>query len=131
LFPFGAEIAVICVLKGIMMLKISVLDLPAKRTLVLSGTLIAPWAAELSSTWKWARVCADDQQMVVDLKGITTISREGENVLLELMEDGAKFVSDGVQTKYILRQLAHRRKKQTGLQPSTLKPGNEACRGQK
>jgi hypothetical protein len=93
------------------MLKISVLDSPTKRTLVLAGTLIEPWVAELSTTWNWAKVCPADHLLVVDLKDVTRISQEGENALLDLMKDGARFFSDGVQTKHILRQLTRRCRK--------------------
>jgi hypothetical protein len=100
------------VLKGeSAMLKISILDSPTQRTLVLAGTLIEPWVAELNTTWNWARVCPADQHLVVDLKDVTRISQEGENALLDLMNDGARFFSDGVQTKHILRQLTRRCKK--------------------
>ena len=44
------------------------------------------------------------------MKNLTMIGQEGETVLLELMNDGAKFRSDGVFTKHILRQLARRRR---------------------
>jgi hypothetical protein len=48
--------------------------------------------------------------LVVDVKHLTAISPEGENLVLELMNDGVKFRSDGVFTKHILKQLARRRR---------------------
>jgi hypothetical protein len=44
----------------------------------------------------------------MEVKQLTTISQEGENLLLELMSDGVKFRSYGVFTKHILKQLARR-----------------------
>ena len=93
------------------MLKISILDSPSQRTLVLAGTLVEPWVAELSNTWNWAKECPAGQQLIIDLKDVTRISHEGECALLEVMKDGAKFFSDGVLTNHLVRQLTHQCKK--------------------
>ena len=90
------------------MLKISVIDGPRQRRLILEGKLIAPWTAELKTAWDRARADLDGRDFVVDVKQLTAISQEGENALLELMNDGVKFRSYGVFTKHILRQLARR-----------------------
>jgi hypothetical protein len=90
------------------MLKISVIDGRRQCRLILEGKLIAPWAAELKTACDRARADLDGRNLVVDLKHLTAISPEGENLLLELMNDGVKFRSDGVFTKHILRQLARR-----------------------
>ena len=37
------------------MLKISILDTPRHRRLVIEGKLIGPWAAELGSVWREAK----------------------------------------------------------------------------
>ena len=42
----------------------------------------------------------------MDVKNLTNISQEGENVLLVLMNEGAKFRCRGVSAKQILRHLA-------------------------
>jgi hypothetical protein len=44
---------------------------------------------------------------VIDLKNLTAISREGENVLLELMNEKVKFRC-GMFTKHVLIQLTRR-----------------------
>jgi hypothetical protein len=92
------------------MLKISVIDGRRQRRLVLEGKLIAPWAAELKTACDRARADLDGRNLVVDVKHLTAISPEGENLVLELMNDGVKFRSDGVFTKHILKQLARRRR---------------------
>jgi hypothetical protein len=46
-----------------------------------------------------------DRKLVVGMKNVTTISQEGENVLIELMNEGVKFPG-GVFTKHLLRQIA-------------------------
>ena len=92
------------------MLKISVIDGRRKRQLILEGKLIAPWTAELKAACDRARENLDDRDFVVDVKQLTAINQEGENLLLELMNDGIKFRSDGVFTKQILKQLARKRR---------------------
>jgi hypothetical protein len=92
------------------MLKISVIDGRRQRRLLLEGKLIAPWAAELKTACDRARADLDGRNLVVDVKHLTAISPEGENLVLELMNDGVKFRSDGVFTKHILKQLARRRR---------------------
>jgi hypothetical protein len=92
------------------MLKISVIDGRRRRELIVEGKLIAPWADELKAACDRARAELDGRELVVDLKQLTAIGQEGENLLLELMNDGVKFRSYGVFTKHILRQLARRRR---------------------
>src|SRR5258708_39769964 len=93
------------------MLKISVVDSRTERRLVLEGKLIAPWVAELRTVWKAAKGEIADRQLVADLKNIFDISQEGENALLELMSEGAKFRSSGVVAKHVIRELRRRSKR--------------------
>jgi hypothetical protein len=92
------------------MLKISVIDGRRQRRLIVEGKLIAPWSDELKAACDRARADLDGRNFVVDVKQLTAISEEGENLLLELMNDGVKFRSDGVFTKHILRHLARRKR---------------------
>jgi hypothetical protein len=43
---------------------------------------------------------------VIDLEGLTAITEGGENILLELMQEGSSFRSSGVFTKQVLERLA-------------------------
>jgi hypothetical protein len=92
------------------MLKISVFDGRRQRRLILEGKLIAPWTTELKTACDRARADLDGREFVVDAKQLAAISQEGENLLLELMNDGVKFRSYGVFTKHIFRQLARKRR---------------------
>ena len=92
------------------MLKISVIDRRKERRLVLEGKLIAPWVAELRTTWQAANGQVGGPALVVDLRNVTVISQEGENALLKLMADGAKFRCSGVLIRHLIRELARRRK---------------------
>ena len=90
------------------MLKISILDTPNQRRLMLEGRLIAPWTAELRRACEAAQANLDDREFVIDLKNLTVISEDGENALLELLSEEIKFCASGVFTKHVLRQLARR-----------------------
>jgi hypothetical protein len=90
------------------MLKISILDTARHRRLVIEGKLIAPWADELKSVWRTATADLNSRELVIDVKCLTAISQDGENVLLELMNEGATFRSSGVFTKQLLKRLARK-----------------------
>jgi hypothetical protein len=41
----------------------------------------------------------------VDLDGVTSIDKAGEEVLSMMVHDGARFVASGVYTRHLLEQL--------------------------
>jgi anti-anti-sigma regulatory factor len=90
------------------MLKISILDAPNRRRLVLEGKLVAPWAAELRSECRKAAAELRGRELVIELRNVTCISEDGENVLLGLMKEGVRFRSTGVFTKHVMKQLARK-----------------------
>ena len=93
------------------MLKISITDTGAQRRLILEGRLIAPWVAELRTAYARVRRELEGRELVIDIEHVMVISQEGENALLQLINDGAKFRCRGVLTKHVLQQLARRSKK--------------------
>jgi hypothetical protein len=90
------------------MMKISLVDGPTQRRLIVEGKLIPPWAAELTSACDDARVDLGARELVVEMKHVTTISHEGENVIVELINAGVKFRCRGVFTRHVLKQLTRR-----------------------
>lgn len=90
------------------MLKISLVENRTRCLLVVEGKLIAPWAAELRSACEKAKADLNGRHLVIEMKHITTISQEGENVILQLIREGVRFCSRGVFTKHVLRQLTRR-----------------------
>ena len=90
------------------MMKISLVDAPTQRRLIVEGKLITPWAAELRSACEDARVDLGGRELVVEMKHVTTISQEGEKVIVELINAGVKFRCRGVFTRHVLRQLSRR-----------------------
>lgn len=92
-------------------MKISVVDSRGERPLILEGKLLAPWVPELRTACQKARANFQNLQLVIDLKNVTAISSEGENVLLELMNERLTFRC-GVFTKHVLRQIICRTQEQ-------------------
>ena len=87
------------------MLKITITDLPAEQRWSLQGQLVGQWADELKSTWKEGHHAEDMRRCIVDLIEVTSIDRNGEAILAEIMSDGADFISGDVYTKHLLRTL--------------------------
>jgi hypothetical protein len=88
------------------MFKISLIDTPAQRRLLVEGKLSEPWVAELRTTWRNAGRELDGRKLVIDLNSLTVISREGEDTIFDLMKQGAKFSRGGICTRHLLRRLA-------------------------
>jgi hypothetical protein len=90
------------------MFKISIIDTPAQRRLVVEGKLSDPWVTELRTTCRNASRDLEGRKLVVDLNSLTVISREGEDAILDLMKQGAKFSCAGILTRHVLKRLARR-----------------------
>jgi anti-anti-sigma regulatory factor len=91
------------------MLKISVINGPRQRRLVVEGTLVEPWVVELLSEYTKAKEHPDGRELVIDITNLSAISAAGEGALLKLIDDRAKFHC-GVFTKEVLKQLASKRR---------------------
>lgn len=91
------------------MFKISIVDTPLQRTLIVEGTLVGPWVAELCTAWRNACQERGRRKLVVDLRNLTTISRAGEDAIFNLMKEGAQFSCGNVLTNYMVKQLARKR----------------------
>ena len=85
---------------------------PSQCRLVLEGRLVAPWTSELRNECSRAKGDLHGRELIVDIQNLITISQEGQNVLLELMNAGVKMRGCGVFTKHVLKQLARRTRKE-------------------
>ena len=71
----------------------------------LQGQLVGQWAAELRSTWRKAQVAGETRKCIVELTEVTSIDRDGEEALSEIMSHGGEFVASDVYTKHLLQNL--------------------------
>jgi anti-anti-sigma regulatory factor len=86
-------------------LKINITDLPDEQRWSVQGELVGQWVVELQSTWREAHHADDARRCIVELIEVTSIDRNGEAVLAEIMSQGAEFIASDVYTKYLLRKL--------------------------
>jgi hypothetical protein len=96
------------------MLKISLVDNARQRRVIVEGKLIAPWTAELRNACQEARADLRGRELVIEMKHITTIGQEAQNVIVDLLNRGIKFRCNGVFTKHVLKQLTRRAKRNLG-----------------
>jgi anti-anti-sigma regulatory factor len=88
------------------MLKISTVENDRKRLLVLEGKLVAPWANILKKIAQEAATDRDHRELVIDLRGVTTISAYGEDVLQALVDQGARFRVSGVFIPQVIKHMS-------------------------
>src|SRR5215813_10551632 len=93
------------------MLNISVTETSTQCRLVLKGRMVGTGVTELRTIWALLNAELRSRALVIDIKDVMLISQEGENVLLQLINHGAKLRPEGVLAKGLLRQLARRSKK--------------------
>jgi hypothetical protein len=84
------------------MLRITVTENASEQRWALQGRLVKQCLPELISAWNASRKQPPDRVRVVDLNEVTSIDKEGEQVLRMMIEDGAPFVANGLYTKHLL-----------------------------
>jgi hypothetical protein len=93
--------------------KISIVDTRSRRKLIVEGTLVGPWIAELGTAWRNASQDLDRRNLVINLRNLTVISRDGEDAIFDLMKKGAKFSCGGVLTRHVLKQLVRKKQQES------------------
>jgi hypothetical protein len=88
------------------MLRITVTENDSEQRWVLQGRLTGSFLEELTASWCTNRDRPPTRRRTVDLNGITCIDKDGEQVLLMMIRDGAKFVATGLYTKHLLESLS-------------------------
>jgi hypothetical protein len=78
---------------------------PEEQRWSLQGQLVGQWAAEFRSTWRKAHVAGDNRKCLVELTEVTSIDRNGEEALSEIMSHGSEFIASDVYTKHLLQNL--------------------------
>ena len=87
------------------MLKIAIIVLPDEQRWSLQGQLVGEWAAELMSAWEKSHHTRGRRKMIVDLIEVTSIDRNGEAALAQMMSQGVEFISGDVYIEHLLRKL--------------------------
>lgn len=90
------------------MLRIVVTENTSEQRWTLQGRLTGSSIDELIANWRANRHCPPTQNCVVDLNDVTSIDKEGEEVILMMLRDGAKLVASGLYTKHLLESLSAR-----------------------
>ena len=88
------------------MLRITTIDAPKERKLILEGRLTEPWVAQLDLPWETMRHVSPRRKFVVDLRGVTRIDARGLSALARMKSDGAEFLARGVRVRHVLNTLA-------------------------
>ena len=88
------------------MLRISVTEDMLEQRWVLQGRLTASFLKELIASWRAKQDRRPGLNCVVDLDEVTCIDKDGEQVLLMMIRDGARFVASGLYTKHLLESLS-------------------------
>jgi hypothetical protein len=86
-------------------LKITMTELPDEQRWSLQGQVIGQWAVELKSAWREARRVGDTRRCTVELIEVTSIDRNGEAVLAEIMSHDVEFIVSDVYMKHLLQNL--------------------------
>ena len=63
------------------MFKISIVETPGQRRLVLEGKLIPPWTVEVRARGEMRQQQLQGRKLIIDLTNVTLISPDGENTL--------------------------------------------------
>ena len=84
------------------MLRITIDDGPAEQRWTLQGRLVAPWVAELESSWRNSHHRRDPRKCVVDLSDVTLIDDQGEKALRVMSRAGVEFIACGVYVKHVV-----------------------------
>jgi anti-anti-sigma regulatory factor len=90
------------------MLKITTKERSGTVTFVLEGRLCGAWAAEAKLAWSRLVERTHDQEILLDLAGVTFIDREGEALLASILDRGTKVRASGVMISHLVEEMQQR-----------------------
>jgi hypothetical protein len=88
--------------------RLTVVKTPSEETWILQGHLTGAFASELSANWRSSLDQPSDRLRLVDLNEVTLIDRCGEEVLLQMIHQHARFVASGLYTRHLIEDLQAR-----------------------
>jgi|ERR1700757_2889566 anti-anti-sigma regulatory factor len=90
------------------MLKISTKERDGSITFVLEGRLCGAWATEAELAWSRLISSAGDQEILLDLGGVTFVDRTGEALLASMLGRGTKVRASGVMMSHLVQEVQQR-----------------------
>ncbi|HUA00909.1 MAG TPA: hypothetical protein VMB02_11315 [Candidatus Aquilonibacter sp.] len=87
------------------MLRTMITDAPFEQTWILQGKLCGQWVADLRRQWEEKRNERRGRKCVVNLEDVTCVDREGEELLREILREGAQFVASRAYMKHVVESL--------------------------
>ena len=90
------------------MFRITVEEGPTEEKWILQGQLTGDFASELNANWQSSQARDSNRVRVVDLSDVTVIDKNGEEVLLAMIRQGAKCAATGLYTRHLLEELKSR-----------------------
>ena len=100
------------------MFRITVVETPSEEKWILHGQLTGEFASELSANWRTSLDLRADRLRLVDLDEVTQIDKHGEQVLLQMIHQHARFVASGLYTRHLLQEL------QASIRDEAFKPAD-------
>jgi hypothetical protein len=90
------------------MLRITVSETNSEQRWTLQGRLAGPWVAQLQTCWAEAQADRAGRSCVIDVTNLTSVDRQGEELLQAMIREGAQFRACGVYIKHMLENLSMR-----------------------
>src|SRR5437879_12864561 len=94
--------AFLSVWRGNAMLRITITDGPVEQRWILQGRLVAPWVAELETSWR-KRSRHVMRRCVVDLSEVTLIDKRGEGARRAMSRARSELIGCGVYDKHLVQ----------------------------
>lgn len=88
------------------MLRITASDNPRILTFRLEGRLEGPWVNELEQCWRSLIEGESRPAVCVDLTGVTYVDAAGRARLVEMHEQGAKFITSDCVMNAVVAEIA-------------------------
>ena len=87
------------------MFKFSIEESGSEERWIIQGRLAGAFAGELDSAWNLSLQRNPSLSRVIDLSGVVSIDRDGEQVLRKMLCQDATFITCGVYTNHVLERL--------------------------
>ena len=90
------------------MLRTMIADTPFEQKWVLQGRLCGQWAEDLKEKWESTRSARKGRTCAIDLEDVTCVDSKGEDVLLEMVTEGATLLASRAYMNHVLESLQQR-----------------------